>query len=178
MRPECATCPLLHGRLHDDARAPNVDHFPVDGRNRDPSRKIFVDCFTDLQKFWNLLYSIARNLRNVYTLEILTFVRKWGSTKAKTSAWTTSRSLTVPPTTHYFLYTHFVQNLSSWRYLLPAFLCIGSLRAMRSRMRWMWCVFLMGQKWSTLRQQMRGLWCLIWLWYMHSRVWGVTYRLR
>ena len=72
--------------------APNMDHFPV---QRDRWRKIFIGCFPNLQKNRNLSYWIAKNLCNVCTPQTPIFVKNWGSTKAKTPARTTSRSLTV-----------------------------------------------------------------------------------
>ena len=72
--------------------APNMDRFPV---QRDRWRKIFIGCVPNLQKNRNLSYWIAKNLCNVCTPQTSIFVKNWGSTKAKTPARTTSRSLTV-----------------------------------------------------------------------------------
>ena len=73
-------------------RALNVDHFPVKWV---PSLKIFIGCFTDPQKFWNLLDYMYKNLCNVRIPLFSTFVKKWGNAKAKTLARSASRSLTV-----------------------------------------------------------------------------------
>ena len=81
-----AWAPALWGR------ALNVDHFPVKWV---PSLKIFMGCFTDPQKFWNLLDYMYKNLCNVRIPLFSTFVKKWGNAKAKTLARSASRSLTV-----------------------------------------------------------------------------------
>ena len=105
-------------------RALNVDHFPVKWV---PSLKIFIDCFTDHQKFWNLLDYMYKTLCNVRIPLFPTFVKKWGNAKAKTLARSASRSSTVMITMSSEL-----MNNDGYKLSIRSTSALGTLMSVRS----------------------------------------------
>ena len=122
------------------SRALNVDHFPVKWV---PSLKIFMGCFTDPPKFWNLLDYMYKTLCNVRIPLSPTFVKKWGNAKAKTLARSASRSLTVSaysPDSNSKLAFRGTRALSIW--LAYHFFLLGIPKAEQASRPQLWDSFL------------------------------------